>query len=137
MQIGNLGWCLSSSEGGPQVSLLKIWPAGETLTFNYRSCLHPTHTSRFQFGQPNDVWMHKVHVENFYAENTGDDSLAFFNVRVSQPSPLVAPRHISNAEPGVCEQCDNKGRIFPLCSSPQGLFSLPSFALSLCFSRHR
>lgn len=49
--IGNLGWCLSSSEGGPQ------------------------------FGQPNDVWMHKVHVENFYAENTGDDSLAFFNVR--------------------------------------------------------
>ena len=23
-QIGNLGWCLSSSEGGPQVSFLKI-----------------------------------------------------------------------------------------------------------------
>ena len=41
VQIGNLGWCLSSSEGGPQVSLLKIWP------FNYRSCLHPTHTSGF------------------------------------------------------------------------------------------
>ena len=27
--------------------------------------------------------MHKVKVENFYAENTGDDSLAFFNVVVS------------------------------------------------------
>merc|ERR1712083_493416 len=53
--IGNLGWCLSSSEGGPQ------------------------------FGQPNDVWMHKVRVENFYAENTGDDSIAFFNVRSQSP----------------------------------------------------
>jgi len=48
--IGGLGWCLSTSGGGPQ------------------------------FGQPNDVGMHKVRVENFYSENTGDDSLAFFNV---------------------------------------------------------
>jgi len=53
--INGRGWCMSSSEGGPQ------------------------------FGQPRDTWMHKVKVENFYAENTGDDSLAFFNV-VSQAS---------------------------------------------------
>jgi len=46
-----IGWALSSSAGGPQ------------------------------FGQPNDPWMHNVRVENFYAENTGDDSLAFFNVQ--------------------------------------------------------
>ena len=50
--IQGRGWCLSSSGGGPQ------------------------------FGQPNDAWMHKVKVINFYAEGTGDDSLAFFNVKV-------------------------------------------------------
>ena len=50
--INGVGWCLSTSDGGPQ------------------------------FGQPNDVYMHKVRVENFYAENTGDDALAFFNVKV-------------------------------------------------------
>ena len=38
-----------------------------------------------QFGQPSDFHMHKVKVENFYAENTGDDALAFFNVKVNQP----------------------------------------------------
>ena len=50
--IGGRGWCLSTSGGGPQ------------------------------FGQPEDLWMHKVKVINFFAENTGDDSLAFFNVKV-------------------------------------------------------
>ena len=50
--VGGLGWCLSTAGGGPQ------------------------------FGQPKDPWMHKVRVENFFAENTGDDSLAFFNVKV-------------------------------------------------------
>ena len=50
--VNGLGWCLSTSDGGPQ------------------------------FGQPNDNHMHKVRVENFYAENTGDDALAFFNVKV-------------------------------------------------------
>ena len=50
--VNGLGWCLSTSDGGPQ------------------------------FGQPNDNHMHKVKVENFYAENTGDDALAFFNVKV-------------------------------------------------------
>lgn len=52
--VNGLGWCLSTSDGGPQ------------------------------FGQPNDNHMHKVKVENFYAENTGDDALAFFNVKVCQ-----------------------------------------------------
>lgn len=52
--IGGRGWCLSTSGGGPQ------------------------------FGQPDDVFMHKVKVINFFAENTGDDSLAFFNVKVMQ-----------------------------------------------------
>ena len=51
--VGGLGWCLSTPDGGPQ------------------------------FGQPRDVFMHKVTVRNFYAENTGDDALAFFNVKVS------------------------------------------------------
>lgn len=51
--VGGRGWCLSTSGGGPQ------------------------------FGQPNDQLMHKVKVINFFAENTGDDSLAFFNVAVS------------------------------------------------------
>ena len=50
--INGMGWALASSDGGPQ------------------------------FGQPKDPWMHKVKVENFYSENTGDDSLAFFNVKV-------------------------------------------------------
>ena len=50
--INGLGWCLSTSDGGPQ------------------------------FGQPRDSFMHKVRVENFSAENTGDDALAFFNVKV-------------------------------------------------------
>ena len=50
--IQGQGWCLSTSDGGPQ------------------------------FGQPNDPYMHKVKVVNFYAENTGDDALAFFNVKV-------------------------------------------------------
>jgi len=49
--INGQGWCLSTSDGGPQ------------------------------FGQPSDFHMHKVKVENFYAENTGDDALAFFNVK--------------------------------------------------------
>ena len=52
--INGLGWCLSTSDGGPQ------------------------------FGQPKDTHVHKVRVENFYAENTGDDALAFFNVKVCQ-----------------------------------------------------
>ena len=52
--IHGLGWCLSTSDGGPQ------------------------------FGQPKDTHVHKVRVENFYAENTGDDALAFFNVKVRQ-----------------------------------------------------
>ena len=51
--IDGRGWCLSSSGGGPQ------------------------------FGQPNDLFMHRVKVISFYAEGTGDDSLAFFNVKVS------------------------------------------------------
>lgn len=51
--VGGMGWCLSTSDGGPQ------------------------------FGQPKDPYMHKVKVENFYAENTGDDSLAFFNAKAS------------------------------------------------------
>ena len=51
--VGGLGWCLSTPDGGPQ------------------------------FGQPRDLFMHKVKVRNFYAENTGDDALAFFNVKVS------------------------------------------------------
>ena len=52
--IDGRGWCLSTSGGGPQ------------------------------FGQPNDPYMHKVRVINFFAEGTGDDSLAFFNVKVSK-----------------------------------------------------
>ena len=58
MQIGNLGWCLSSSEGGPQVSMLKIWLTGrmiaghiiailltgETITFNLIALLAPVCT---------------------------------------------------------------------------------------------
>ena len=50
--VGGKGWCLSTSGGGPQ------------------------------FGQPKDPFMHKVRITNFFAENTGDDSLAFFNVKV-------------------------------------------------------
>ena len=50
--INGIGWALSTSDGGPQ------------------------------FGQPKDAFVHKVRVENFYSENTGDDSLAFFNVKV-------------------------------------------------------
>ena len=50
--VRGMGWCLSTPDGGPQ------------------------------FGQPRDVYMHKVTVKNFYAENTGDDALAFFNVKV-------------------------------------------------------
>ena len=124
VQIGNLGWCLSSSEGGPQVSLsqnMADWPydsrpyhchiidrRDNNFQFNCTpcSCLYPTHTSLFQFGQPNDVWMHKVRVENFYAENTGDDSLAFFNVRVSRETttglyliiiPMQSQASVTNA----------------------------------------
>ena len=33
--------------------------------------------------------MHKATVENFYAENTGDDAIAFFNVKVDSPSLFV------------------------------------------------
>ena len=56
--VGGLGWCLSTPDGGPQ------------------------------FGQPRDDHMHKVTVDNFYAENTGDDALAFFNVKVRNITPL-------------------------------------------------
>ena len=34
----------------------------------------------FQIGQPNDGSIHNVTVENLVAENTGDDSIALFNV---------------------------------------------------------
>jgi len=44
------GDCLSTSGGGPQL------------------------------GQPHDQPIHNVTVENLRAENTGDDSIAFFNV---------------------------------------------------------
>ena len=34
----------------------------------------------FQIGQPNDAPIHNVTVDNIVAENTGDDSIALFNV---------------------------------------------------------
>ena len=45
------GWCLSTSGGGPQI------------------------------GQPCDRDVTNVIIENMTAENTGDDPIAFFNVR--------------------------------------------------------
>ena len=38
----------------------------------------------------------------------------------------VASHHHFNAEPGVPDQCDNKGCLCPLRSSPQGLFFFSS-----------
>ena len=58
-------WCLSSSGGGPQVKL-------------QRKLLKLVHFT--QIGQPGDGPIYNVTVENLTAENTGDDSIAFFNV---------------------------------------------------------
>ena len=37
--------------------------------------------------------MHKVKVVNFYAENTGDDALAFFNVKVRDELAIATCYH--------------------------------------------
>ena len=48
--VNGQGWCLATSGGGPQL------------------------------GQPNDVPTTNALIEDYYAENTGDDSIGFFNV---------------------------------------------------------
>jgi parallel beta-helix repeat protein len=62
----NEKWCLSSSGGGPQV---------DTEFRKISICL-----LCFQIGQPMDKPVYNVTIENLTAENTGDDSIALFNV---------------------------------------------------------
>ena len=80
--VAGLGWCLSTAGGGPQ------------------------------FGQPRDPWMHKVRVENFFAENNGDDSLGFFNVKV-RTRVISVHTVCSGADEQYCEERGDQGRVRP------------------------
>ena len=59
--------CLSTSGGGPQVFQIQLMKIRYII-------------SQIEIGQPHDQELSDVTVVNLTAENTGDDSLALFNV---------------------------------------------------------